>query len=272
MVTVGGTLTRFMERVREASPETSGYFDVSDLPEYGIVANANLGHAIQNVAHRPTPTDPFWAFIGKQNWDRSFELLGADSEARALELAEELRARYVVTMSSSDPTTLEGWLHHGDGLAFRDWPASQRLRLATEADIGGVPLTGLFRRKGGRTASDRTTPPYKLFEIVDGAVVEARVEPGAEVRLTLALESPAGRSIHYRASAVANSEGLARLRVPYATGESGDGIRVVAPGPYRLRVAECTIAVPVTGAQVRTGAVVAVSANADACSGSPPDA
>ena len=269
--TVGGTLTRFMERVREASPETSGYFDVSDLPEYGIVANANLGHALQNVAHRPTPTDPFWAFIGRENWDRSFELLGSDSEERALELAGQLQARYVVTMSNSHPATLEGWLHHRDGLAFRDWPASQRFRLVTEADAGGVPL-GLFRRKDRRTASDRAARPYKLFEIVDGAVVEARAEPGAEVWLTLALESPSGRSIRYEVRAVANSDGRARLRVPYATGESGDGIRVVAPDPYRVRVADCTIAVPVTNAQVYAGAVIAVSAGAAACGGSPPDA
>jgi hypothetical protein len=264
--TVGGTLTRFMERVREVSPETSGYFDVSDLPEYGIVANANLGHALQNVAHRPTPTDPFWAFIGRENWDRSFALLGAGSEARALELAVQLRAGYVVTMSHADPTTLEGWLHHGDGLAWRNWPVSQRFRLVTEADPGGVPLTGLFRREG-RPGFDRTRVPYKLFEIVAGAVVEARAEPGAEVSLTLAVESASGRSLDYEAKAVANSSGLARLRVPYATDEFGDEIRVVAPGRYQLRIADCTIAVPVSDAEVRTGAVVVVSASADACGG-----
>jgi hypothetical protein len=170
-------------------------------------------------------------------------------------------------MSSATPTTLEGWLHHGDGLAFRDWPASQRLRLVAEADPGGVPLMGLFRRKG-RPRFDRTLVPYKLFEIVDGAVVEARAEPGTEVSLTLALESASGRRLDYEAKAVASSSGIARLRVPYATDESRDGIRVVAPGRYRVRVADCTIAVPVSDAQVRAGAVVVVSASADACGGS----
>jgi len=268
--TVAGTLTRFMERVRRASPETAGYFDVRQVPEYGIVAHANLGHALQNVARRPTPADPFWAFIGRENWDRSFRLLGADSEDRAIELAAQLRARYVVTMSSSDPTTLEGWLHHDDGLAARGWPASGHFRLVTEADAGGVPFEGLFRRTGRRTAFDRTTPPYKLFEIVDGASLEARTEPGATVEVELSIESPSGREIQYRATASSDAEGHARLRVPYATDLPPDRVRAFARGPYRLRVADCSVAVPVTDAQVRSGAVIPVAVGTDACPGSAP--
>ena len=276
-VTVAGTLTRFMQLVRRASPETSGYFNVRDLPEYGIVAHANLGHSLQNIARRPTPTDPFWAFIGRENWNRSFQLLEADSEARALELALQLRARYVVTMSSSDPRTLEGWLHHRDGLAARGWAASQHFRLIAEADAGGVPLVGLFQRKGRRrSALARNTIPYKLFEIVNAAVLEVSAEPGAEVQLRLSLESPTGRSLRYQARAVAGPEGLARLRVPYSTDgaadEPADGIRVFASDLYQVRVADCTVAVPVTDGQVRTGAVIVVPANADACRNSPPDA
>ena len=47
-------------------------------------------------ARRPTPADPFWAFIGQESWDRSRALLSAESEERALELSEALGARYVV--------------------------------------------------------------------------------------------------------------------------------------------------------------------------------
>jgi dolichyl-diphosphooligosaccharide--protein glycosyltransferase len=267
--TMAGTLTRFMEQVRSATPETSGYFDVSRIPEYGIVADPNLGHALQNVARRPTPTDPFWAFIGQENWDKAYRLLHARSEARALDLAEQLRARYVVTTSGADPSTLEGWLHHGDALASPGWAYGERFRLVTEAPQRGVPLAAIFRVRSRAERLDPGSSPYKLFEIVNGAVLEISAAPGRRVSATLSLETPTGRSLSYEASEVADANGLARLRVPYATVGRDEGEAVSARAPYQVDLGECIVSLHVTDAEVRSGAVITVPDGSDACSAAP---
>lgn len=254
--TVAGSLTRFLEQVRAATPETSGYFDVAQEPEYGIVAHANFGHAIQNVAHRPTPTDPFWAFIGRENWNAAFGLLDAKSEGRAVELALRLRTRYVMTHSSADPGTLEGWLHHTDGRRAGPWSESQHFRLVTEGPKGGVHFARSFQVSGRRITG--STPPYKLFEVVEGAVLEVPAAPGEVVVATLQLRTLTGRDFMYQARGNSGSDGIARLRVPYPSRPPA-AAGVAASGPYRVEVGGQLLAVAVSESDVRTGSVVSVA-------------
>lgn len=258
LATLGGTLTRFLEQVRQATPETAGYFDVHQRPEYGVVSHPNLGHAIQNVAHRPTPADPFWAFIGIENWNDAFALLGAASEDEGVSLARRLSARYVLTFSSADPATLEGWLHYVDGLAAGPWPATGHFRLVTEGPEGGVHFSQGFQLRGPR-ATGSATVPYKLFEVVEGAVLEVPAEPGAEVLASVRLGTPLGRRFRFETRAVADGDGVARLRVPYPTRPAPDALHVGAFGPYRVVVGGTSRGVAVSEEAVRTGAVVKVA-------------
>ncbi|MEE2673866.1 MAG: hypothetical protein VX466_08730 [Myxococcota bacterium] len=258
LLTVSGSITRFMQRVRRVTPETSGYFDTRQAPEFGVVAHANLGHAIQNVARLPTPTDPFWAFIGVENWNAAFQLLGAASESRAVYLARRLNARYVLTFSSADPATLEGWLHHADGTAAVHFAASKYFRLVAEGPERGVHLASSFQLHGQRVTGPATLP-YKLFERVEGAVLEVRATAGESVIVTLRLASPAGRRIDYEANAIAGADGVARLRVPYATGPPLHAEAVAPEGPYRVRLGGGVRAVAVSEADVQEGRVVVVS-------------
>jgi asparagine N-glycosylation enzyme membrane subunit Stt3 len=253
--TVAGTLTRFLARVRQLTPETAGYFDTRIEPEYGVVAHANFGHAIQNVARRATPADPFWAFIGRENWDHAFALLGARSERDGLALAEKLRARYVMTHSSADPGTLEGWLHHADGRGVDGWPATGHFRLVTEAAAGNAHFAKSFQVAGRRIAGPRT-PAYKLFEVVPGALIEVRARPGEEVVATLNLTTSSRRNIEYEVRASADADGVARLRVAHASQGPAADADVRASGPYRVVVGEQRSAVGVPEAAVRSGSVV----------------
>jgi hypothetical protein len=253
---VRGSLTRFCQQLRRVTPETSGFFDPEQAPEYGVVAHANLGHAIQYVGRRGTPTDPFWAFIGPENWDRAFGLLQAETEAEGLALAEQLRARYVVTMPSAAAGSLEGRLHQRDGLAGSSLPRIERFRLVAEAPRGGRPIGDIFG------SGPRGVIPYKLFEIVPGAVLEAKAAPGTEVVARLALVTPLGRRIPFIARATADREGIARLRVAYPSqgGDSGEPAAPVrAAGTYRVQVGDEWFEVTVSLAQVRRGARVAVA-------------
>ena len=80
-----------------------------------------MGPQIRHSSSRPschcraTPTDPFWEYIGPENWDRAFGLLAARDEPRALELAAELKARYVIVAGRSKPGRVADRLFADDG-------------------------------------------------------------------------------------------------------------------------------------------------------------
>jgi dolichyl-diphosphooligosaccharide--protein glycosyltransferase len=256
--TVSGSVTRFLEEVRKGTPPAGGFSDVTLVPQYGVVADPNLGHALQNVAERPTPTDPFWSFIGEQSWERAAALLSAENEAHALEMSEALGARYVVTMSSASTAGLEGWLHDGDGLTHAGRPRSEHFRLVTEGPRKGVPLAAAFRDGEGRASAD--TPPYKLFEIVNGALLEIRTQPGDEVRVALGLSAPARRKLVWRANERAGSDGVARVRVVYPTSQATASGLVHANGVYHIGTASGSLSAQVTEHEIATGSILRIDA------------
>ncbi|MEZ4215046.1 MAG: hypothetical protein R3E88_01080 [Myxococcota bacterium] len=229
-------VTQFASAVRAATPETSGFARADGAPEYGIVAHANLGHALQWVARRATPTDPFWEYIGPANWNRAFELLATSDEARAVALARELRARYVVASRGLRRGGMSERLHTDDGAPRGDAPALAHFRLVAEGPKGGVGLQDMF---GGRAAPDAV--PYKLFEVVEGAVLEVAAPPSSRVEVAVDVATPTGRRFAWRSATAAGADGVARLRVPYATGSPpadapSPGAAARAEGPVRVRV------------------------------------
>jgi asparagine N-glycosylation enzyme membrane subunit Stt3 len=249
--TAPASLTRFALDVRAATPETAGYFAPDETPEYGVIAHANLGHALQYLARRATATDPFWAYIGPENWERSFAFLAATREEQALALAGALKARYVVTTDDAAPGTLVHRLHWRDGSGVEGAGVLEHFRLITEGPRGGRGLGRIFDARPAAAAE----LPYKLFEIVEGAVIEGRGTPGSEALARLVLESPAGRRFVYRAVGRADSEGWVRLRVPYAS-EGDAPVRAVAP--WQVRIDDRWHRVEISAKQVREGRRVAV--------------
>lgn len=241
---IAGTLHHFVRDVRERTPETSGYLDDHSVPEYGIIAPANLGHAIQYGARRATATDPFWWYIGPANWQRSAEFHAATDESAALESAKALQARYVITSAEAAPGSVARRLHESDGVARAGRPALGHFRLVTESEAGGLGLEALFQAPSpGGTA-------YKLFEIVEGARLEVKADPGTRVGVALPVRTPQGREFTYRTQVRAGPEGRATLRLPYATAGSirarGGDTPNRGPLVYRVRVGE-----RVQGLQVR---------------------
>jgi asparagine N-glycosylation enzyme membrane subunit Stt3 len=245
------SLTRFALAVRRATPETAGFFAPDETPEYGVIAHANLGHALHYLGRRATATDPLWAYIGPQNWERSFAFLDATREAEALALARALNGRYVVTTADAAPGSVVHQLHWRDGNADERGRRLEHFRLIDEGPRGGRGLTEIFRAP----PAGAPPVPYKLFEIVEGAVIEARAASGSEARARLVLRSPAGRELVYAAAARADAEGRVRLRVPYAS-EGDAPVRAVAP--WQVRIDGRWHRVPVSHEQVRGGERVPV--------------
>ena len=130
-------------------------------------------------------------------------------------------------------------------------PALEHFRLITEGPAWGVPLgllSGVVRRP--------SRAPYKLFEVVEGAVFEYRGDAGVELTAELTIRTSSGRRLVYRTSATADHDGLARLRVPYASATNAPTRPV---GPYTVRVGGTSRRIRVSDAQVRQGAVIPIS-------------
>jgi len=254
LATATGTLYRFAEEIRRVTPETGGYFDSGERPEYAVLSPANVGHVLHYVAHRATPSDNFGPYSESRHWDEARRFFSLRSEASAVRSAEALGARYVLTVEygAVDYRSLSQRLHREDGLERDDSPRFEHFRLIAEGPRGGRPLTDLYQ---GFAAPG--IAPYKLFEKVAGAVLEVHAAPGSEVAATLTLYSPFGRRFDYVARANAGDDGVARLRVPYAS----DGRTPVgAHGPWLVRADGATRPVPVSDEAVLDGATVVVAA------------
>ncbi|MFQ5416134.1 MAG: STT3 domain-containing protein [Myxococcota bacterium] len=255
-------LHRFARRVREATPETAGYLDPSETPEYGILCFPAVGHAIVGVAHRPATATNFGpsSFFGidarLDSYGPTNRYYALRSEERALEVAKRLRVRYLVTSREGRPpkTTLLHRLHGTDGAGGAGVPRLEHFRLVTEWPAYGVALGWL-----SGNAPLVTPAPFKLFEIVAGAVLEVRGAPGSEATAEVEIETVTGRRFFYRAAARIGPEGVAHLRVPYATSPADTSPR----GPYRVTSGERAVAVAVSEADVREGRIVRVRSSRD---------
>jgi asparagine N-glycosylation enzyme membrane subunit Stt3 len=245
-------LLEFGERVRRATPETAGYLDAGAVPEYGVLVEPTIGHAIRWASRRAVPADNFGPYLDAERFALAYAFFATRSEREAVEIATRLRTRYVVTAVHAAlrryPAPVQRRLHADDGSARRGSRHLERFRLVTEGPAGGRPFFPV--------EEPRSVPPYKLFEVVEGAVLEVRAAPRAVVRAELDVETPIGRRFRYRAVARADAGGLARLRVPYAT-EAGPPTR--ANGPWRVRVADTELAVEVSERDVLEGGVVRVN-------------
>jgi len=253
LATPSGSLIRFLESVRRATPETSGWLDARGFPEYGVLNSSSIGHALHYVARRASASDGLLDSLDPENFAAAERFFEVRSEAAALAIAERLRARYVITMffPGKQPHAVATRLHRHDGVG--PGRRLRRFRLVTEGPTGGRPLGDLF---------DFPRPadvvPYKLFEIVPGALLEVRGAPGAPVLAAVEVRTPTGRRFEYEAQASVADDGVARLRVPYATAPSTPAR---ALGPWRVRVDGAEHAVDVSEADVLEGRTVPVPAH-----------
>lgn len=249
LATPTGTMVRFALMVRDATPDTAGFLD-DVQPEYGLLANPNFGHTLRYYTRRPVASDNFWDRF--PSFAVASEFGDLTSETEALATLRELRVRYLVTAAAGqrDVETINGRLQTEDGLANEGRPRLEQFRLITEGPRGGRPISDMFGVK--RPAN---VTPYKLFEVVPGAVLEVPAAPGAVVEAELTLQTPTGRRFVYRAEATADESGAARLRVPYAS-------RTDAPtraiGTWHVRADGAQWNVEVDDAQVQGGATVPV--------------
>lgn len=252
LLSLQGTQLRFAERVRELTPQSPGCGPEAGRPDYGILAHPAIGHVLHYVARRATPADPFGPYIGQRNFDLMRRAFAATSEDEILRIAEQLQTPYLLTaadVGAEGPESVVQRLHRQDGSAEGSLPQLGRFRLLHEGPEGGVPVAAYFAEE------DTGQVPYKLFEIVQGALLEVPARPGSSVVAVVSVRVASGRRFSYRAVGVADASGFARLRVPYATDASGPG---ATRGAYTVVSSDRRWQVEVPEAAVLGGAVLRV--------------
>jgi asparagine N-glycosylation enzyme membrane subunit Stt3 len=250
-------LVRFAENVRAHTPETSGYLDPDARPEYGILVKPSFGHVFSYAARRSTPATGFGPYLDREKYQATLSFYQALSSAEALSIFDSLGTRYVVTREKAQPTKgyFTHFLHQSDGSSRDGMQHVGEFRLVIEGPLGGMPLPT------ARLQGHAEFIPYKLFERVEGAVLEVRASPGTAFSVELELQTNVGRRFVYRARTTADAAGVARLRVPYAT-DTKAGTRAL--GPYRVEVGdEATRSVSVRESEILAGAILELDPRTD---------
>jgi asparagine N-glycosylation enzyme membrane subunit Stt3 len=231
-------------------------------PGYCVLANWSHGHTLEWAADRPTVATNFGSYVGEDSLRDPARFFMSEDPAAAELLLERRRARYVLVTSElpdnlnsmialSAPEVRSRWVNPAaegqvqpawfrtlgarlmfDGAVFLDdaEPSLDFLRL-----VNVSALQDPSRRL--RTPTD-VSPAAWLWERVRGARVEAYSKPGTELRVWLDVEFPrARRLVQWRGLAVADADGRAVLRVPYAT-TGGQGEGRVRRGNWRCGIAD----------------------------------
>jgi hypothetical protein len=253
------SLVRFARTLREVTPDTSGFFDPAVMPEYGVLCDPSHGHVLHYVARRATPADNFGHYLDDAKFRAARTFYRTRDEASALAIARSHGARYVLSYDSEFliPGSVVHRLQRLDGSARSDLAHLEHFRLIAEGPENGLPLQASF--PSGRVPIN--TVPYKLFEVVEGAVLEVQTTPGTEVVAGVKIATPGGRQFSYRANARAGDDGVARLRVAYAT-DTRESIRSL--GPYQLRARRQSLSASVTDVDVLEGRTVLVESRRSA--------
>jgi dolichyl-diphosphooligosaccharide--protein glycosyltransferase len=250
-------LTRLARWLAENSPTTSGYWDASVRPEYGLLAAWGDGHQLRYVAERPVVQDNFGDDVSQRTFALAEGYFAAPSEAEALRIAEGLRARYVVVRG--------GGSGHSQGYAAHSLFARLHRLRGTEASLAaagaapdGVPALAhhrlIFDAEVRWGAGRGLRPQYKIFEIVPGARITGRARPGAVVRAELPIRLGRRGGMIFSGETRAGADGGYQIVVPYANDAAAHEIRPA--GAYRIRSDGREIAVSVSDTQVREGALV----------------
>ncbi|MFT4537740.1 MAG: asparagine N-glycosylation enzyme membrane subunit Stt3 [Planctomycetota bacterium] len=224
-----------------------------------VLANWNQGHGIEWVTRQPTVATNFGSYIGEDSYLDPTRFFMSHDSARAEQILVDRQARYVLLMSSFT-NSLRGML--------RSMPESERSQYSTSDGISGTledawfETIGAALMHGGRPYASALGPKLDsldflrrvhvspmqelqptlkslgakvgmgwIYERVPGARIETDGVPGEHLTIALDLEYPGVENpLAFRRSSLVGADGIARMRVPYATEDTnGDGFVVGTP-------------------------------------------
>jgi asparagine N-glycosylation enzyme membrane subunit Stt3 len=241
------------------------------------------GHVIEWAARRASVATNFGAYVGEAGFRAPPRWFMAEDEREGEALLEAHRVRYVI-VDSDLPNALNSLIEYGaperraryvgegaqrGGQVRPEWFHTLGARALFDGYLGprgvdGSPFGGLRlawvaplrdAARPLRSPGD-LAPAAMVWERVRGAVVEARSAVGDELRVELDLVFPtADKNLRWRGAAKVADDGVARLRMPYATEGANTEARPL--GRARFAIGARSGEFDVREADVREGRIVA---------------
>lgn len=248
--------------------------------DYSVLADWSWGHCIEWGAERPSVATNFGSYVGEDSFRDPARFFMAEDPHTAEALLERRRARYVLLQSDlpdhlnsmverSFPEQRNRWIQSGsEGQVTKAWFQTMGARLmfdgtlfqspeAAQLDFLRLVYVSPIPDPGRRLRGpDDISPSAWVWEHVLGAQVTRSGLPGETLDVSLQLSfERANRTVEWKGTALANSEGLATLRVPYGTiSANGDGQAIRAS--WRMGNAQGSLSI---GEQaVQSGLVVSL--------------
>jgi hypothetical protein len=200
-----------------------------DQPGDGaVLAHWDRGHLIEWVGGRPTVATGFGSYLGEDAFLDPWRFFLETDPQRAEQILIQRDIRFVL---AEHPAT-----HSVDSMAEAIHPSRARLWTASAADgtapwidsmaarLSNADATQLGRDVGFLRLIARKDHGF-LYERVVGAVIEIPGAAGArlDVRARIPMVDGGGPDFEWKAHTIADADGVARLRVPYATRADGAG-------------------------------------------------
>jgi asparagine N-glycosylation enzyme membrane subunit Stt3 len=247
--------------IAQNTPKTRGYLDASLQPEYAVLAGWGNGHLIRYRAERPLVQDNFGPYAGRESFESAWAYYAARDETLAIEILDRLGVRYVVSDATGagsvarlEPDAMAFRLGIGFGSFARTkrgdlTPGLSRHRLIFHAHAAPPG------KAKHRLRSPRPHPSLGVWEIVPGARIEGKGEPGAKIILSLDLETSSLGFHAYRLRSVVDERGEYHFVVPYPTDVEFSPDVLVAPH-YVIKGSGTQRKLAVPEADVQSGGVV----------------
>lgn len=213
----------------------------------GVLTNWGQGHAITWAAQKPSVACNFGSYVGKDSFQSPSRFFLSNQLADAEQLLRKRKVRWVIV-----PWQLPGMLRHQTA-ALADRPYSdyyneqfgftdlwfqtlgarlmfngQDMRWAQARPVDFLRLVHVSptrMQKSNLGGVERRVPAGWIWQRVEGAVLEAKAEPGQVLKVSLQIQYPnQAQPLQWTNRATVNADGQVSLRVPYATIQNnGDG-------------------------------------------------
>ncbi len=243
---------------KRSARRMADWLRANSTPRSAVMALWSHGQMIQWAAERPVVASNYGIYVGEEAFLDSFRFFAASDAVAAEALLERRDVRYVLITSEFE--------RHWGAVASAAKVSSSSEHFSRSMGarlLGGGPPLDFLRvvhvspLPDPKRAPPGASPPMPsgfVFERVRGAWIEARGAPGERLELVADLAVGPAR-LRYSASASADAQGLARVRVPYSSEAAGD---VRAGGAFQAHFAGAVRSVRIAEEAVRSGATIAL--------------
>jgi len=220
---------------------------------WSVLSHWDRGHVIEWVANAPSVATNFGSYIGVDSYRDPPRFFLSEEPREANEILERRRVRFVYAPATllnvvrsqvrvADPALASTLLENG-APSVRYWNTMAGRLLSGGAAIGpdqrwlepsqnalaNLRLVHVTHERNAQTLDPRSRQPLPVgfvWERVAGAALEIHAAPNELVEAVVFVDyASSGYGIAWRRSARADSNGVARIRCPYASDEpNGDGV------------------------------------------------